>query len=73
MDRMSTRFDENDQWLAVERGPWTIVCNLGKAPMTMQLREGVHQLLAASEVGITVTPTAVTLPPDSVAILRLPE
>jgi maltooligosyltrehalose trehalohydrolase len=73
MDRICTHFDQNDRWLAVERGPWTIIGNLGQARVNVRLREGAHQLVAASDVGITALPPTVTLPPDSVAILRLPE
>jgi maltooligosyltrehalose trehalohydrolase len=71
MDGLSARCDEKDRWLALERGPWSIVCNLGPAPVTMRLREGIHQLLAASEVGIIPTPPTVTLPPDSIALFKL--
>jgi maltooligosyltrehalose trehalohydrolase len=71
MDLVRTQFDENDRWLAVERGPLTIVSNLGPFPAVLQLREGAHQLLVASDVGITVMQSKVTLPPDSVAILKL--
>jgi maltooligosyltrehalose trehalohydrolase len=71
MDGVCARCDEQDRWLTVERGPWSIVCNLGPAPVTVRLREGAHQLLAASEVGIIPTPPTVTLPPDSVALFKV--
>ncbi|HBZ68751.1 MAG TPA: malto-oligosyltrehalose trehalohydrolase [Deltaproteobacteria bacterium] len=28
LDRVLARFDEDESWLVVERGPWSIVCNL---------------------------------------------
>ena len=71
MDGVCARCDELDRWLTVERGPWSIVCNLGLAPVTVRLREGVHQLVAASEVGIIPPPPTVTLSPDSVALFKL--
>jgi maltooligosyltrehalose trehalohydrolase len=73
MDLVRAQFDENNRWLAVERGPLTIVCNLGQFPAAVRLREGAHQLLAASDVGITFTSPTATLPADSVAILKLAE
>lgn len=73
MDLVRTQFDENNRWLVVERGTLTIVSNLGQAPAAVRLRKGPHQLLAVSDVGITVTVTTATLPPDSVAIFKLPE
>ena len=71
MESIAARCDERQRWLAVERGPWSLVCNLGLEPVTAQLREGVHELVAASETGILFRPPAVILPPDSVAILKL--
>jgi maltooligosyltrehalose trehalohydrolase len=63
--------DESERWLVVERGPWTIVSNLGPAPITSRLRDGVHKSIAVSDAGITATSPTVTLPPDSVAIFKL--
>ena len=40
------------------------------APVTVRLREGVHQLAEVSEAGINITLPTVTLPSDSVAILN---
>jgi maltooligosyltrehalose trehalohydrolase len=70
MEGVSARCDERERWLTIDRGPWSIVCNLGQAPVTMRLREGAHMLVAASETGIILTPPTITLPPDSVAILK---
>jgi maltooligosyltrehalose trehalohydrolase len=70
MDAVHTRFDEQDQWFVVERGPITIACNLSKTAQRVPLRPGNHALLMASESYITVETTA-NLPPDSVAILKL--
>jgi maltooligosyltrehalose trehalohydrolase len=72
MEEVTARCDEKERWLLVERGPWSVACNLGLAPVTARLREGVHELVAASETGILLAPPTVTLPPNSVAILKLP-
>jgi maltooligosyltrehalose trehalohydrolase len=70
LEDVSVRFDEDKRWLILERGPWSVACNLGPSPVTVQLREGVHELVVASEIGVGVTLPTVTLPPDSVAILK---
>jgi maltooligosyltrehalose trehalohydrolase len=63
--------DEHQRWLTLDRGAWSIVCNLGRTSTTTRLRDGVYTLVAGSEAGITVMGSTVTLPPDSVAILSL--
>jgi maltooligosyltrehalose trehalohydrolase len=64
------RFDENEFWLTMERRDWTIVCNLGPGPFVAPLRKGKHQLVAGSDTGIVFELPSVTLPSDSVAILK---
>jgi len=71
MEEVRASCDERDRWLVVERGPWSMVSNLGTTPLTARLRDGIHMLVAASETEISATPPTVTLPPDSVAILKL--
>jgi maltooligosyltrehalose trehalohydrolase len=71
MEDVSVRCDERERWLLVERGPWSVVCNLSQAPATIRLRKGNHEVAAASEAGVLVNPPTVTLPPDSAAILKL--
>jgi len=70
LEEVSARCDEGERWLMVERGPWSIACNLGQAPVTIELRKGAHEMVAGSDVGILLDPPKVTLPPDSVAILK---
>jgi hypothetical protein len=43
---------------------------VGLAPVEVRLREGVHQLMAASEPGIIPSLPKVALPPDSVALFK---
>lgn len=69
MDEVATRCDETKRWLVVERGPWSIACNLGASPAEVALGEGNHDLVAASESGVLLSSSTVSLPPDSVAIL----
>jgi maltooligosyltrehalose trehalohydrolase len=70
MEAVCARCDEQDRWLTVERGRWSICCNVGLAPVEVRLREGVHQLMAASEPGIIPSLPKVALPPDSVALFK---
>jgi maltooligosyltrehalose trehalohydrolase len=70
MEEVRARGDDPGRSLIVERGPWTVACNIGPASVTIQLRHGVHELVIASESDVVVTPSAITLPSDSVAILK---
>jgi maltooligosyltrehalose trehalohydrolase len=72
LGEVRTDFSEEERWLTVERGPWTIACNMSSKPVSVRLREGTHQLVLASEVGITGTSPTVALPANSVAILKMP-
>jgi maltooligosyltrehalose trehalohydrolase len=62
-------FDESAQWLAIERGIVFTICNFSEQPNRFLLRGGATQLLTSDE-GIRLHPTSVTLPPESVAILK---
>jgi maltooligosyltrehalose trehalohydrolase len=73
LDNVGTRFDEVERWLVVERGPISVACNLADRPKRIPLRPGTHQILMASTAAIVVTGQYATLPPDSVAILKLNE
>ncbi|HEX3718209.1 MAG TPA: malto-oligosyltrehalose trehalohydrolase [Verrucomicrobiae bacterium] len=70
LEEVRTHFSEEDRWLLVERGEWTIACNLASKPASLRLRDGDHQLVLASDVGIIGTSPTLTLPAESVAILR---
>ena len=63
------RFDEEQQWLAVERGAISVICNLG-ANQTLMTGRGEQKLLLASEAGVEITEGKVNLPKDSVAASR---
>jgi len=40
LDRVHVRFDEDKRWLLVERGPWSVVCNLSRWPHSVPLGIG---------------------------------
>jgi maltooligosyltrehalose trehalohydrolase len=70
LHRVRVRFDEQAQWLAVDRGPVTVACNLaGRAQHVPVCGEFSGSFLLASDPGIKVVPGGVELPPDSVAVL----
>ena len=68
LHHVEVRFDEDARWLAMDRGPVTVVCNLGVATLIQDLAAGA-KLLLASEPGVAVAGTRLSLPPDTVAIL----
>jgi len=73
MDRIQTQFDEAKRWLVVERNPIIVACNLGDRPRMIRLSGGNHRVLLASAPKASLKRDTVTLPPDSVAIMKLDE
>jgi maltooligosyltrehalose trehalohydrolase len=69
LDYIVTACSEEDQWLRIERGPVTIVCNFATRAQAVPLRpdRACHLLLASKPVEIAGQ-TAL-LPPETVAIL----
>jgi maltooligosyltrehalose trehalohydrolase len=68
--RLKVRYNENSQWLVLERQPIALACNFSRSPQTMPFDEAVFgALLMASEPGIALDPGTLTLPPESAAIL----
>jgi maltooligosyltrehalose trehalohydrolase len=65
-----TRHDEQQRWLVIERGPIEVVCNLGQKSGQIPIRAGAHSLLLASHAPSETLACHLTLPPDSVAILK---
>ena len=64
------RFDEAAQWLVLERKDVHIACNLGKAPVKLEIGDDA-KLLLASEESIQLSAGALTLEPDTVAIVSV--
>jgi maltooligosyltrehalose trehalohydrolase len=61
-------FDEEKSWLVMERGPVTVVCNLGEE--RMEFENPLHlPLVMASNKKVRATKKVVVLPPDTLAIL----
>jgi maltooligosyltrehalose trehalohydrolase len=69
LEQVTVRHDEKARWFAVERGPYSVYCNLANKPQSIAL-PSLHQLLLASEPGIVLRDGHIQLPPDSVAILK---
>jgi maltooligosyltrehalose trehalohydrolase len=69
-DLVQTHFDEAAKWLVIERGPVRIVCNFSKRPQIIPLRHGDHTVLLTSDPTAKTTGAKVTLPPESVVILK---
>ena len=68
-----TRHDNENSWLVVERGPISVICNLGERAQSIPLRTGRHQILLSSSSLEDSVCDAVNLPPESVAILKQKE
>jgi maltooligosyltrehalose trehalohydrolase len=69
LERVSARYDEQNAWLAIERGPISVLCNLSGQPRDVPLTPGrpSHVLLASKP---PETPAAaLRLPAESIAIL----
>jgi maltooligosyltrehalose trehalohydrolase len=68
--RSRVEFDERSKWFRMERGSIWVGCNLGAATRSFAISPRA-KLLLASEDEVVLHHAAVTLPPDSVAILEL--
>ena len=71
LNAVEVRFDEQAQWLMLERGSLRIACNLGQAAVDMEVGNGA-QLLLASDGSIALRDAVIRLGPDSVAVLSVP-
>jgi len=59
----------HDNWLGVERGPVSEVCDLSAQSQAIRLRNGSDwHLLIASKPEVNQTRSSVTLPAESVAV-----
>jgi len=71
LNAVNVRFDEEAQWLVLERGNLRIACNLGQTLVNVEVREGARILLASDD-SIALSGAYVKLGPDSVAVLAVP-
>jgi maltooligosyltrehalose trehalohydrolase len=72
LNAVEVRFDEEAQWLVLERGRLSIVCNLGTAPVDVEIDSG-GQVLLASDDSIALSGASIKLGPDSVAVVAVPQ
>lgn len=72
LDTVRTDHDEGRRTLSMRRGTVGLALNLGLRPATVTLPGGVPatELLLSSAPGVTLGDGSVSLPPDSVAIVR---
>jgi maltooligosyltrehalose trehalohydrolase len=70
LNAVQVRFDEEAQWLVLERGDLCIACNLGQAPVEVKIGN-CAQLLLASDDSISLSGSSVKLGPDSVAVVAV--
>ena len=68
LNHLKVKFDEDKQWLTMDRGQVRILCNLGKEAVEFENRGGFSSLLSSQD-GIQVADGKVLLPPDSIVIL----
>jgi maltooligosyltrehalose trehalohydrolase len=69
LEVVNTYFDEDDQWLVIERGPITIACNFASRQRSIKVDNvPLGELVLASQKGVAVDHDLVSLPSDSVAV-----
>ncbi len=70
LNAVGVQFDEQAQWLVLERGALHIACNLGREPVEVEIGSGAQVLLASDE-SISLSGTNINLGPDSVAVFQV--
>jgi maltooligosyltrehalose trehalohydrolase len=69
LEVVNTYFDEDEQWLVIERGPITIACNFATERRAVPVEcAPLGSLVLASQDGVSVDGNLVWLPSDSVAV-----
>ena len=68
----SASFSEEQQWLCMRRGSIVVACNFSEESQTIPLHAETN-LLLSSRPGVSLQEKEVHVPPESVAILSLPE
>lgn len=69
-EQLKIRHDESGAWLAIERGPFAILFNIGKEPNTIELPAANRKPILSSSPDIRLEKETVILPSDSVAVLK---
>ena len=65
-------YSEDENWIRIERGTVTILCNLGKEDRRFQLPKG-DQILLASRSEMRIDRDSISLAPDIVVIVGISE
>jgi maltooligosyltrehalose trehalohydrolase len=64
----AVRFDEVARWLVLERGPWSVVCNLSGEPREIPLPAPRPRAVRLSAAAVQVSEDTVTLGPGVVVL-----
>lgn len=64
-------FDEEKEWICVERGTITMLCNLGAQDISFQVPQS-SSIQLASRSAIRIADTKISVPPDTIAVLSDP-
>jgi maltooligosyltrehalose trehalohydrolase len=76
LDAVDVRFSEEEKWLVLKRGSQNgsgiveVACNFGIKPQTVTVTNGAR-LVMQSEAGVALSGATLTLPPESVGILKV--
>lgn len=71
MQNVRASFNESKQWLKIQRGKLATICNFSKQRQDIPLHKHFKgRILLTSEQRIKITKTSLSLPPDSVVILK---
>ncbi len=70
LDRAQTRHDELERWLVVERDPFVVACNLSESVRLIHLPNRNYRVLMSLAPMESINQGSVSLPPDSVAVMK---
>ncbi|GGG96970.1 malto-oligosyltrehalose trehalohydrolase [Silvibacterium dinghuense] len=70
LDQVEVRFSEEQRWLTMRRGAIFVAVNLNTAPIGVEVSKSVMPLLA-SDPAIVISGPTITLPSDTIAIVKL--
>ena len=73
LETVRTRYDEQNKWFVIERGPVSMAFNLSDRLQHLPLQPGIYHLLIASDPAVEVVGGTLSMPPDSVVILKSDE
>jgi maltooligosyltrehalose trehalohydrolase len=68
LDRVKADFDEAARWIVVHRGTLRVAANLGHSPLSLRFAQG--RILLASHDAMELADGELTLPPQSLAVVR---